>query len=329
MAIGTAAAILGSAAIGALSSRSAAKKQAGAAQSAADAQLQASREANALQQRIYEEGVARQQPYYQAGINALAQMQGQMGAMPPAFTGQVDLARDPGYAFRLNEGLKAMDRQAAARGGLISGGALKAAQRYGQDVASQEYGNAYNRSLTEYNAARARESEGYNRLAGLAGVGGTTAQQIGLAGQNFAGQYGQNLMAGGQAAAQGMMNAGSARGSAYIGGANALAGGLGQYLNYQQNQQLMNRLLPGGGGGGGAVVSTPYDYGVDAMYSDVRLKTNIVKIGTRSDGLNVYEFDYVWGGPRQVGLMAQEVLNVYPDAVAEVDGYLTVDYGKV
>jgi alkylation response protein AidB-like acyl-CoA dehydrogenase len=78
-------------------------------------------------------------------------------------------------------------------------------------------------------------------------------------GQNFAGQYGQNLMAGGQAAAQGMLGAGSARGSAYIGGANALTGALGQYLNYNQNQQLMNRLLPGGGGGG-------YTYGAELPY---------------------------------------------------------------
>jgi hypothetical protein len=63
-------------------------------------------------------------------------------------------------------------------------------------------------------------------------------------GQNFAGQYGQNLMAGGQAAAQGMLGAGSARASGYMGGANALTGALGSYLNYNQNQQLLNRLLP-------------------------------------------------------------------------------------
>lgn len=257
--MGIEAAIIGSAVLGAASSRSASKTQAGAAQSAADTQLQASREANALQQRMYEEGVARQQPYYQAGVNALSQMQRQTGAMPATFTGQVDITRDPGYAFRLSEGLKAMERGAAARGGLISGSALRAGQRFGQDLASQEYGNAYNRALTEYNAARARESEGYNRLAGLAGVGGTTAQQIGLAGQQFGQQAGQNLMTGGQAAAQGMLGAGAARGSAYMGGANALAGGLSQYLNYNQNQELMNRLMPGGGGGG-------YTYGAQLPY---------------------------------------------------------------
>jgi hypothetical protein len=59
-----------------------------------------------------------------------------------------DFQADPGYAFRLAEGQKGLDRQAAARGGLISGGALKAATRYGQDMGSQEYGNAYNRYQT-------------------------------------------------------------------------------------------------------------------------------------------------------------------------------------
>jgi hypothetical protein len=239
MAIGTGAAILGSAVLGGLASRSASKTQAGAAQSAADAQLQASREANALQQRVYEENVARQQPFLQGGTEDYNRLRSLMSGGPGA--AQNFLQMDPGYGFRLSEGMKAMDRQAAARGGLISGGALRAAQRYGQDLGSQEFGAAY------------------NRLAGMANIGPQAAGVMSNLGQNFAGQYGQNLMAGGQAAAQGMLGAGSARGSAYIGGANALTGALGQYLNYNQNQQLMNRLLPGGGGGG-------YTYGAELPY---------------------------------------------------------------
>lgn len=238
MAIGTGAAILGSAVLGGLASRSAAKTQAGAAQSAADAQLQASREANALQQRIYEESMARQQPFLQTGtefFNRLADLQrGGPGAA------QQFLQMDPGYGFRLSEGMKAMERGAAARGGLMSGAALKAGQRYGQDLASQEFGAAY------------------NRLAGLADVGPRAAGVMSNLGQQYGQQAGQNLMAGGQAAAQGMLGAGAARGSAYIGGANALAGGLGQYLNYTQNQALLNRLLPPGGGAPVEDRSFPY-----------------------------------------------------------------------
>ena len=76
----------------------------------------------------------------------------------------------------------------------------------------------------------------------------------------------------------------------------------------------------------GAKVGTP---GFGNIFSDIRLKKNITRVGTRPDGLGVYEFEYVWGGDRQVGLMAQEVLGVYPDAVGESGGYLTVDYSKV
>ena len=229
-----AAAIIGSAAIGAISSSSAASKQAGAARNAADAQLQASREANALQQRMYEEGAARQQPFLQGGTEDYNRLRALMSGGPNA--SQQFLQMDPGYGFRLSEGMKALDRQAAARGGLMSGGALKAAQRYGQDYASNEFGNAY------------------NRLANLADLGPRSAGVMSNMGQNYANAAGQNLMAGGQAVGQGYMNAGNARASGYIGGANAISGGLGQYLNYRQNQDLLNRLLP-------PATGTPYTPG--------------------------------------------------------------------
>lgn len=68
---------------------------------------------------------------------------------------------------------------------------------------------------------------------------------------------------------------------------------------------------------------------IGKMFSDIRLKENIKKIGTRPDGLGVYEFDYIWGGGRNIGLMAQEVNEVYPHAVGVVDGYFTVNYSQV
>jgi hypothetical protein len=71
--------------------------------------------------------------------------------------------QDPGYGFRMSEGLKAVDRQAAARGGLISGNALKASQTYGQDMASQEYQNAFNRFQT----SRAGTLSPYQSLQGV------------------------------------------------------------------------------------------------------------------------------------------------------------------
>jgi hypothetical protein len=73
---------------------------------------------------------------------------------PPS--GQQVLNDDPGYQFRLEQGMKALNAQSAAKGGLMSGGALKAAQRYGQGLASQEYGAAYNRALGQNQLAYGR-----------------------------------------------------------------------------------------------------------------------------------------------------------------------------
>jgi hypothetical protein len=136
--------------------------------------------------------------------------------------GMQDFQQDPGYAFRMSEGLKALDRQAAARGGLISGAALKAATRYGQDKASDEYMNAFNR----YQTNRANQ---LNPLQSLAGQALSSANTIGTAGQNYANQAGE--------AYQGI---GNARASGYMGGANALAGALNQGINAYGYNQRMN-----------------------------------------------------------------------------------------
>jgi len=230
--------------ISAYGANRAAETQAGAARESGAIQSDVADRQLALQRQQYEESVQRQKPFLTAGTNALARMQAGEFAQPGAFSfGVKDYQADPGYAFRLSEGQKALERTAAARGGLISGGALKAATRYGQDMGSQEYQNAYSRALTGYNANVARSDTGYNRLAGMAGVGQTTGQQLGVAGQNYAtgasnilGNYGQGasnaLMAGGQATAAGQM-----------GMANTLAGGLQTGASAYQNQRNFTDYL--------------------------------------------------------------------------------------
>jgi hypothetical protein len=151
--------------------------------------------------------------------------------------GMQDFEADPGYAFRLAEGQKALDRQAAARGGLISGGALRAATRYGQEMGSQEYTNAFNRYQTERQAR-------LGPLQSLAGVGQSAVNQLGQAGQQYATNAGEALTSGA-----------AARASGYVGAANALTGALGTGLNFYQGQQYMNKFAPGGG--------TPSGYGVN------------------------------------------------------------------
>ena len=234
MAIGTATAILGSAVLGAAASRSAAKTQAGAASQAAD-----------IQRQQYEQTREDQAPYREAGYNALAEMQRTAGNVPGAFKfGASDYTADPGYAFRLAEGRKALASKARARGGLVSGQTLKGMQDYAQESASQEFQNAYNRAYTGYGTDVARENQLYNRQAGLAGIGQTSANLTGQFGAANAANVG-NLMTGGAAA----------QAAGQVGMANAFTGGLGTYLNYNQNTNLINALRNRGSTYGGPSVN--------------------------------------------------------------------------
>ena len=228
-----AAATIGSALIGASASRSAAKTQAAAATNATE-----------LQAAQYEQAREDQAPWRQAGVNALGEMQRTAGNVPGAFKfGAGDYQADPGYAFRLAEGRKALASKARARGGLVSGQTLKGMQDYAQESASQEFQNAYNRAYTGYGTDVARENQLYNRQAALAGIGQTSTNLTGQFGQNYAANAG-NLMTSGAAA----------EAAGRVGAANAITGGVGSYLNYSQNNALLNALRNRGGGvssGGG------------------------------------------------------------------------------
>ena len=225
-------ATLASGAIGASASKSAGKAQAAAADRAA-----------ALQKEQFDAQMAAQEPFRQGGLRSMNELQRQLGIDGDASSagygnlmknfGAGDLQTDPGYQFRLSEGLKSLDRTAAARGGLISGSALKAAQGYGQEQASQEYQNAFNR----YQANRGSV---YGMLSGQQGVGQQATNAMGQAGQNYASQAGQAYQ-----------NAGAARASGYMGSANAWGGA----LNNIGNMGMMYGM--GGFGGGGSGVSSP------------------------------------------------------------------------
>jgi hypothetical protein len=261
-------AIIGSAILGAASSRSASKTQAGAAEKAADVQKQVVDQQTALQREMFERTREDQAPFRTAGYNALAEMQRTAGNVPGAFKfGAGDFTADPGYGFRLSEGQKALDRQAAARGGLISGGALKAATRFGQDMGSQEYGNAYNRALTSYGTDVARENQLYNRQAAMAGIGQTSTNLVGQAGQNYATGVGNALGSYGTNVGNLMTGAGAANAAGQVGMANAITGGLGTYLNYTNNNALLNALRSGGGSAAYGGYTPTTDYSTGANYS--------------------------------------------------------------
>ena len=237
--------------------KQAAGMQAQAARDTSEAQLALGREQMQMQKDMLERQIGLQEPFRQAGLTAQNRLFTLLG-LPGGETGAAeygifnrpfsvqDFETDPGYAFRMSEGMKAVERSAAARGGLLSGTTLKGVQRFGQDLASQEYTNAFNRYQTE-RAAR------INPLQAILGQGQTAVNamggNIGGAAQGMAGTYGQMGQAYGQlgqnlGAAYG--NLGQARASGYAGAANAAMGGfqgLGNVANqYAQNQMLGNYM---------------------------------------------------------------------------------------
>lgn len=238
------------------------------AKKAANAQAQAARDAQAANERNLQRQIDLQEPFRQGGLtaqNKLMELMGiggdaasaEYGSAAKAF-GNDQFQQDPGYAFRQSEGMKALERSAAARGGLMSGSALKGIQRFGQDLASQEYQNAFNRYQIERSAR-------LNPLQSMMGSGQSATNVM----TGNIGQSSQNEQ-------NNAMNVGAARASGYVGSANALSGALGGIgniaVNYPMNNAMMNYynrtpapssgggVIPGygGGGGGGGMLNQAY-----------------------------------------------------------------------
>lgn len=247
--MGAGSAILGAGALGAGASIYGANR-------AANAQKDAANQANATQLQMYNQQREDLSPYASTGIEAQNQLRSYLGlggdTTAPGYGkyagdfGTQDFTADPGYAFRLSEGMKGLNAQAAARGGMISGAALKAATNYGQQAGSQEYQNAFNRYQTNRT----------NQIAPLQTLIGSG--QASAAGQAAAaGNYGT-------AAAQNINNAGQAQASGYVGATNAINQGLGQGISQYQTNSLINRLSgtkPNAYAANFASTDSPYSFG--------------------------------------------------------------------
>ena len=226
-----------------------------AANTAAQASGQASAASIAEQRRQFDINQANQAPYLAAGtgaVNTLAnwmQPGGQFATTTP-FDFNYDQNSDPGTAFRMSEGVKALDRSAASRGGLLSGATLKGVQRYGQDLGSQEYQNAFNRYTTKFNATTGEEGALYNRMAALAGTGQTAANQVGVQGANMASNIGNAYMTAAANTGNAAMAAAGQRNSAFSGAGNALGRLYGNYGQSQQPNYYAPYNVSGTGGGG-------------------------------------------------------------------------------
>jgi hypothetical protein len=159
---------------------------------------------------------------------------GDFGSLMKDFSA-ADFQADPGYAFRMQESLKALQRSAAAKGTVLSGGTQREIARYAQDLASQEYQNAYNR----FQANRATR---FNQLASISGLGQTTATQLGQLGSESATNIG-NLIVGGQTSAA------AARASGYGAWGQAIQNATQIPLNWY----LLSQLGSQSGGGAGSI----------------------------------------------------------------------------
>jgi hypothetical protein len=176
---------------------------------------------------------AQQLPYRAAGYDALAQLRAGTGAGPAA--GGIDVGQltrpfsvadlktnlAPNYQFQLDQGLGALKNQANLTGGLYSGNTLKGINDYAQNYA----GNAYQQAFNNYTA---NQSNIFNRLASIAGLGQTATQSTG----NAAITTGQNV-------GQAQVGAGAAQAAGQVGQANALSGGANNALGWYALSNIM------------------------------------------------------------------------------------------
>lgn len=238
-----------------------------AAGAASDAQVQANKDNIEFAKWLYTDTKAQYEPWYNAGTQALTQMQ--KGIADGSFDIGTFMASDvydpgmfkfdaskvqidPGYSFRLNEGINALDRSASSRGMVQSGAQQKAISQYGQDLSSQEYGAAYDREyqnqLTEYNSGVDRYSREYNAkrdtynssvadkqnsyniLNNLSSGGQSAVSGMQGAANNLSTQVGASTINTGNAIANGALNSAAAWNTGITGAATAVNQGAQNYL---------------------------------------------------------------------------------------------------
>lgn len=198
---------------------------------AAKAQVQSADQASQTQRDIFAQQTALQEPFRQAGLrgqNRLMDLLGISDNMGQADYGKyardfsmADYQVDPGYQFRLSEGMKGLERSAAARGGLLSGSMLKNASRFNQDQASNEFMNAFNRYQTN-------RSNQINPLQAFAGQGQSATNVLSNDAGNMGRVISENQLGAGNARATNYANQAGAFNTALSTGTNALTDWLGR-----------------------------------------------------------------------------------------------------
>jgi len=242
-------AIIGSAVLGAgaglYGSSKAADAQQAAAERSAAAQREAADKSIAAQREMFDIGRADLAPYREGGTTAQNQLMTLLGiggnqnaqgyGRYAKDFGMSDFTTDPGYQFRLEQGMKALNASAAAKGMGMSGANIKGATEYGQNLGSQEYQNAFNRYQTNRTAQLAPLQSLY--AGGQAAAAGSAAQ-AGALGSNL----GQTYTGLGQGLAQAEVAGGNAQASGYLNQTNAVTNALNQGMSSYMQSQYLNRL---------------------------------------------------------------------------------------
>lgn len=291
------------------------------AQAAANAQIQGLQNAQTLGTGAINQGSADLSTYFgqalspyttnygqaQQGTQALLNALGLGGASGNS-SALTALQNTPDYQFTLDQGAQNVLRNSAATGTTASGATLNALQAQGQGTAQQTYNNYVSQLSPFLGASNTAASGIANVNTGL----GTSLN----ANQGSIAQMLWNASTG---AGNAQANADLANNNASANIFNALGSLAGGALNFAGTGGLSSLANFFNGGGG---------KGVDTL-SDERLKENIKEVGELADGQPVYSYRYIWDDPAmtRIGLMAQDVEKINPDAVTEVAGFKAVDYG--
>lgn len=290
------------------------------AESAAQTQANAANNAAGTQLQMFNTVNNQQAPFRAAGNTSLAAIMQGFGLPPPTdgsgnpiaagpgapdagfFTHQFD-ANDlnanlaPNYDFMLKQGQGAVKAEANVTGGL-GANSLAALDQYTTGFAQ----NAYQQAYANYTA---NQTNIYNRLASIAGLGQTAGSNQTTGASTFGGNI-----------ANAQIGAGNALAAGTVGAANAYSGAIGNIGQYYMLQSIMNNPNFAG--------------------SEPAIKQDIVALSILPNGLTLYSFRYKpkyrdeWGHGRRVGVMADEVEILMPDAVRmHRDGYRVVDYGRI
>lgn len=174
------------------------------AHQAADAQTAAANAAAGAANKMYKQTRADLSPYRDLGAASAKDLQERMPFLTsPIVMDQAALEKTPGYQFTRNQGLKAVQNSAAARGLGVSGAALKGASAFATNLANNTYQD-------QFNLENVNRTNAYNRLKGTVEIGENAANQTGVQGTAAADTTAKALIGAGNAQAASYNRMGSA-----------------------------------------------------------------------------------------------------------------------